>query len=627
MKTGWKAQLLGSLFQIGSSKRVLKSQWTTEGVPFYRGREVTRMSIDGFVDNELFIAEDHYAELARQYGIPQDGDIIITAIGTIGNSYIVQTGDRFYFKDASVLWMKKTCDVSSQFINYWLKSPVFYDQLDRGNGATVDTLTIQKLQNVQVLTPPLAEQQRIVTTLDEAFESIATARVNAEQNLQNARALFESYLQSIFTHRGEGWEDAKIGQHIRFIDYRGKTPTKMNQGLRLITAKNVKMGYVQQEPMEFVAPESYAPWMTRGIPRRGDILFTTEAPLANVAQLDTDEKVVFAQRIIIMQPDASKLDSTFLKYLLLSQPIQQRIRAKGTGATVQGIKASLLRLIDISFPTSLPSQRKIVEMLDSLNRETQRLESIYQQKLAALDELKKSLLHQAFSGELTKHFNTAVVIPFPKAKNDMAHIELHAGLLAIAYQRHQEAGSAKFFHHVKSEKIVHMAEAYLGIDLGRTPIKDAAGPSDKQHRLDAENWAYESGFFSFKQVDGGAYDFKKLPKFDALVAQTKQMLGDRCADLDRLLQLMLTMDMRTSELLATVYAAWNNLLLLQKSVDDEGIVLEARENWHPDKKKIPRSEFFDMIAWIKQKNIIPLGRGKFVGLKNSPGNLLDVLDN
>jgi type I restriction enzyme S subunit len=140
--------------------------------------------------------------------------------------------------------------------------------------------------------------------------------------------------------------------------------------------------------------------MTRGIPRLGDVLFTTEAPLANVAQLDTDEKVVFAQRIIIMQPDAAKLDSTFLKYLLLSQPVQQRIRIKGTGATVQGIKASLLKTIEISFPSELLPQREIVAKLDALREKSQRLESLYQQKLTALDDLKKSLLHQAFSGAL-----------------------------------------------------------------------------------------------------------------------------------------------------------------------------------------------------------------------------------
>jgi type I restriction enzyme S subunit len=271
---------------------------------------------------------------------------------------------------------------------------------DLGTGATFKELSGGKLKEVPVPVAPLPEQHRIVAILDEAFDGIATAKANAEKNLQNARALFESHLQSVFTERGEGWVETTIGQCIKFIDYRGKTPEKTNRGLRLITAKNVKMGYVQESPMEFVAPESYDGWMTRGIPRLGDVLFTTEAPLANVAQLDTDEKVVFAQRIIIMQPDAAKLDSTFLKYLLLSQPVQQRIRIKGTGATVQGIKASLLKTIEISFPSELLPQREIVAKLDALREKSQRLESLYQQKLTALDDLKKSLLHQAFSGAL-----------------------------------------------------------------------------------------------------------------------------------------------------------------------------------------------------------------------------------
>jgi type I restriction enzyme, S subunit len=248
--------------------------------------------------------------------------------------------------------------------------------------------------------PPLPEQQRIVGFLDEAFDGVATAKANAERNLQNARAIFRSHLQSVFAQGGKEWVPTTIGEHIRFIDYRGKTPVKTKSGLRLITAKNVKMGYLQETPREFVAPSSYDAWMTRGIPRRGDVLFTTEAPLANVAQLDTDEKVVFAQRIITMQPDPSKVDSTFLKYLLLSDPVQRRIHAKGTGATVKGIKASLLKTIEISFPKSLAEQEQIVTTLDALAEETQRLESIGQRKLDALDALKKSLLHQAFTGEL-----------------------------------------------------------------------------------------------------------------------------------------------------------------------------------------------------------------------------------
>lgn len=159
------------------------------------------------------------------------------------------------------------------------------------------------------------------------------------------------------------WETKTLGEACCFIDYRGKTPQKTEHGLRLITAKNVKMGFLQEEPREFVSEADYAAWMTRGIPRQGDVLFTTEAPLANVAQLDTDDRVVFAQRIIILQPSDRSLDPTFLKYQLLSDAAQRRIHEMGTGATVKGIKASLLREVPIALPP-LPEQHRIVAILD-----------------------------------------------------------------------------------------------------------------------------------------------------------------------------------------------------------------------------------------------------------------------
>ena len=290
-------------------------------------------------------------------------------------------------------------ELDPTFLKYLFLSEI--DALHRFSiGTTIQTIYYPDLKAFHVCIPLLAEQQRIVGLLDEAFEGLATAKANAEKNLQNARALFESHLQSVFTQRGEGWVESTIGADIKFIDYRGKTPLKTTSGVRLITAKNVKMGFLQETPMEFIAAASYRGWMTRGIPQKGDVLFTTEAPLANVAQLDTDEKVAFAQRIIIMQPNALRLGSTFLKYLLLSQPVQQRIRTKGTGATVQGIKASLLKLIEISFPQSLTAQEQIVRKLDDLREETQRLARLYERKLVALEALKKSLLHQAFSGDL-----------------------------------------------------------------------------------------------------------------------------------------------------------------------------------------------------------------------------------
>lgn len=191
----WQKIQLGELFDVGSAKRVLKAQWKTKGVPFYRGREITKLSSQGFVDNDLFITEELYSEYKDKYGVPSSGDIMITAIGTIGNSYIVREEDRFYYKDASVLCLKKISDVDSQFINYWLKSSQMRTQLDEGNGATVDTLTITKMKSLTLELPPITEQKKIVKILDEAAEHCASLQSIYEQKLLAVTELKQSLLQ------------------------------------------------------------------------------------------------------------------------------------------------------------------------------------------------------------------------------------------------------------------------------------------------------------------------------------------------------------------------------------------------------------------------------------------------
>lgn len=395
MRAGWQTMALGDVCQVigGGTPAKNNPGYYGGSIPWATVRD---MRSDVICETEFKITENAVKNSSTNI-IPGGNVIIATRVG-LGKVCLLGQ-DTAINQDLRGIVPTDRQKLKVRFLFWWLKS-ISDSIVAEGTGATVQGVKLPFIKGLPLPLPPLPEQQRIVGILDEAFDGIATAKANAEQNLQNARALFESHLQAVFSQRGEGWVETTIGEQIKFIDYRGKTPEKTESGLRLITAKNVKMGYLQETPMEFVAPESYDSWMTRGIPKQGDVLFTTEAPLANVAQLDTNEKVVFAQRIIIMQTDAAKLDSTFLKYLLLSQPVQQRILIQGTGATVQGIKASLLKTIEISFPKTVAEQLQIVEKLDSLRDETQHLESIYQQKLVALDALKKSLLDQAFTGQL-----------------------------------------------------------------------------------------------------------------------------------------------------------------------------------------------------------------------------------
>jgi len=289
----------------------------------------------------------------------------------------------------------------NQFLSWFFISEDFRDQISRGENTVINQVTKYMLDEIQISLPPIAEQQKINSILNSAFKAIDKAKANAEKNLKNSREIFESYLEGVFERKGEDWEECHLERYIKLIDYRGRTPVKTNSGVRLITAKNVKLGYLQLEPQEFIGENNYKSWMSRGIPNFGDVIFTTEAPLANVAQIDSTEKLAFAQRIIVMQPDKTKINSTFLKYMLLSPPVRKRILLQGTGATVVGIKSSLLKKIIVYFPKKTSEQELIIERLDALKEQTQRLEKAYLSKIDYLEELKKSILQKAFAGELT----------------------------------------------------------------------------------------------------------------------------------------------------------------------------------------------------------------------------------
>lgn len=179
------------------------------------------------------------------------------------------------------------------------------------------------------------------------------------------------------------WRSGQIDEFVnRIIDYRGKTPVKCASGIRLITAKNVRLGYVDSEPQEFISEGAYDQWMTRGIPQQGDVLFTMEAPLGNVAQIESDERLAFAQRMIILQSGQSTIN-TFLKFLLLGEPFRRRLFRMGSGSTVEGIQQSTFRKLAIAVPSSMAEQREIVRVLDESG-------SMIEYEISTLNKLKKT---------------------------------------------------------------------------------------------------------------------------------------------------------------------------------------------------------------------------------------------
>jgi type I restriction enzyme S subunit len=267
-------------------------------------------------------------------------------------------------------------------------------------GAAQTVISKEMVQNVEIPSSPLSEQQRIVGVLDEAFDGLATTKANAEKNLQNARALFESHLQSVFTQRGNGWVEKKIGEIADVFDGPHATPKTVDSGPVFLGISALQDGRVNLSETRHVTPEDFARWTRRVKPKAGDVVFSYETRLGQAAIIPAGLECCLGRRMGLVRVDASRVDPRFFVFQYVSPPFRAFLASR----TVRGATVDRIALKEFpSFPILVPpinEQQAIVIQLDALAAEAQRLAAIYEQKLAALEALKKSLLHQAFSGEL-----------------------------------------------------------------------------------------------------------------------------------------------------------------------------------------------------------------------------------
>ncbi len=163
----WKWVMFGSIVNIVSARRVHQSDWKTEGIPFYRAREIAKLASDGFIDNELYISQVLYDEFSKS-GVPHSGDLMVTAVGTLGKTYIVEESDKFYYKDASVICLENYAHISPQYLKYIMQTEMLMNQIrSNSSGTTVATLTMVRMIEYLLPLPPLTEQKRIVAKLEK----------------------------------------------------------------------------------------------------------------------------------------------------------------------------------------------------------------------------------------------------------------------------------------------------------------------------------------------------------------------------------------------------------------------------------------------------------------------------
>ncbi len=187
---GWEIVEMDKLYDIGSSKRVFEAQWTDNGVPFYRAREIVRLSKNEQIESPIFISESLYKEYAKKYGVPTDGDMMVTAVGTLGICYIVKSTDIFYFKDGNILWFKSKGLCETQFIKDQYATSFVTDQIrGNANAAVVGTYTITNAKKTKVVMPPIDLQKEYVKKIEniERQKELITKSIAETEDLFNSR--------------------------------------------------------------------------------------------------------------------------------------------------------------------------------------------------------------------------------------------------------------------------------------------------------------------------------------------------------------------------------------------------------------------------------------------------------
>jgi len=273
----------------------------------------------------------------------------------------------------------------------------FIDALS--DGANINNLTFDNLKRFPVPFPPLDEQKRIVAKLDEAFVGLAKAKENSEKNLQNARALFESHLDSVFNHRGSGWVEKRLGDLSRIKYGYTESASVKKVGPHFLRITDIQDNGVDWDTVP------YCPIDASDLPKSrlsdGDIVFArTGATTGKSYLVSNPPESVFASYLIRVQLSDKELLPRFVNLFFQTYSYWDTIRAGVSGSAQGGFNATKLGKLVIPFPKSTKEQMAIVGKLDELTAETQRLAQIYEQKLEALESLKKSVLHEAFSGNL-----------------------------------------------------------------------------------------------------------------------------------------------------------------------------------------------------------------------------------
>lgn len=384
----WEQRKLGEIADLTSSKRVHAQDYVDSGIPFYRGKEISELREHKPVSEVLYITEEKYKEIAKLYGSPQVGDLLITAVGTIGNTWVVDNVP-FYFKDGNLIWFKNI-KCNPNYLDYVLSSDDGQKKIDASAiGSNQKALTMVKLNELKFMFPNDNEQVKIA----DYFRNLDHLITLHQQKCNETKKLKKYMLQKMFPEMGEktpkirfkgftdDWEQRKLGEYVSITS--GEAPSKFEEGTELyvkVDDLNYNDKYVV-DTQNKVAEHSTVKRVTKGsvvFPKRGAAIMTNKVRILGIdSYMDTNMMALTSER----------LDSEFL-YNIISKEGLYKI---ADTSTIPQINNKHIEPYEVKIP-SLDEQRRIGVYFKQLDH----LITLHQQKCEELQKIKKFMLQNMF---------------------------------------------------------------------------------------------------------------------------------------------------------------------------------------------------------------------------------------
>jgi len=444
---GWRVTSIGSVTNNIQYGYTASSKDSKEGIRFLRITDIQ----DNKVDWENVPTCDIDNTSIKKFKLLPNDLVFARTGATVGKNFLIKHVPYTAVFASYLIRMTVNESAKIQYIKYFFESPSYWKQIsENASGIGQPSVNASKLKSIKIPLAPLPEQQRIVAKLDAVFGHLDRLR----EKLDRIPELLKNFRQQVLTQAVAGeltrewregikdrsssdllgvkqikihllkirkikkskleptkdeeillsnipdeWSKTKLDSIFDFIDYRGKTPKKTKSGIRLITAKNIKMGVLSNEPIDYMSKNDFNKWMTRGFPKLGDLFFVTEgATMGNVALNNRTDSFALAQRTLTLH-NICDVNTDFFLIIMLSNFFQRVIESNATGTAARGIKAAKFKNLTVPFP-SLDEQEVITKKVSSLFNIADKIESKYQSLKTKIDQLPQAVLAKAFRGEL-----------------------------------------------------------------------------------------------------------------------------------------------------------------------------------------------------------------------------------